>query len=374
MKIALTPFVKLRYADQGAIGHDIGDFLNWIILMRQVNRQFLILLYSKGQLSNSYIPEFWRYFVSPSDRIVFVRVPEHLLIFFKRHNFFNRFRLSRHSGVSGTPHDRHYLEKDFPKFKPSSDLEYLKLKRRLYENSRNKYVLILQRSPDFHGLDSTRDTLITEFLPTIKYLLDEGYTVVRYGRPTTDLLEFVHPRFIDLTTMRFVDPDELTFSIIPNCAFAISSWYGPMELLRYYSVSTIFVNAPPSFRELPRRSSATVLFSRILNIDSGKFLNVSQIFELIKLGINIRDSSILNSMGLQIIQLSSDELCAKIKIYEEALRFNEKIPKIISERFRDSLAKSDTKFGRSFLDYENQLFGKDFLEIGTQFLGHLFND
>lgn len=113
-----------------------------------------------------------------------------------------------------------------------------------------KYLCLLVRDSAylneyFPGRDwsyhSYRDSNIKNYSNGIKYLLDEGYWIIRMGKTTNQKLDISHERLIDYSLSEYKS-DFFDIWLMANCYFCISTGAGLDEVARVFKIPTLYIN------------------------------------------------------------------------------------------------------------------------------------
>lgn len=304
--------LRVAIADINAIGHNIGDSLNFAINTEEdlFFRRGLIF-HSELTHCNSLIPAYQSALAEHFPKTNFVMIPEWCHKFLKQALTFSRSpALSEFSGVSGTFADSAYLT---PKFR--DHLERIVAAGQLEKSSEDGKgdgpgrVVVFLRDSSFRGPDQTRDGNLQNLIPTIQWLLREGWIVSRITKSTVEPLEISHPNFRDLSNENY--NDALPFAEIQRANFAISNWFGPMELLRLFRVPTVFIDVPPSFMEMPKRGSTSILFKNL--VSTGVSDVEGAIIDLIVNQRDPRDESVLGEAGIRLMPCSPGQIKSAVR-------------------------------------------------------------
>ena len=116
----------------------------------------------------------------------------------------------------------------------------------------NKYVCIFQRDSNYlykkEGESqedrSCRDANINTMIPSIKYLIEKGYYVIRVGDHALNKVSFKHKMFIDYPFTKYVS-DFNDIYIVANSSFLIGSTSGICDVATLFDVPRLVVNAVP---------------------------------------------------------------------------------------------------------------------------------
>ena len=305
-----TNILEIIIADQNAIGHNVGDFLNMVFEKNgNVEKRVTILIYNLDSLSNEYILDIWKIIQRHYGGFKLIGIPLWVFKLLCKFVVFSQApSISQYSGCSGTKFDEevifhtkniittelHLRDRD-----AGRELDYLKKKC-------GKVVLILQRDSDFRGADPARDTPVEDFLDSIRYLLDNGFGVVRITKNSSSQVDITHPNLIDIPfTHEYSDLKFIKVFRIAN--YALSNWFGPMEMLRLHGIPTLFVNVPPTFREFPKRNKTFILLSK-MRTKAGLSMNMADFVSFYRGSHSPRDISELSKYGISLERNSSIEI------------------------------------------------------------------
>jgi putative glycosyltransferase (TIGR04372 family) len=314
LKKALNLLSKTKYwevivADQNAIGHNIGDFLNMVFEKYKRTDKKIFLVYNQNSLSNEYILDIWRLIQKNLGGFKLLGIPLWLYKFICKFVVFSkRPSISQYSGCSGTDFDQELIAHtkkiivnglNLQKSDAIDELDDLKQRC-------SKIILILQRDSVFRGADPARDTPVEDLLESISHLLSNGFGVIRITKSSSSQVNIIHPNLIDVPFTH--EYSDLKFIKVFNMAnYALSNWFGPMEMLRLYGVPTLFVNVPPTFREFPKRNKTFILLTK-MRTSAGLSLGVEDFVEYYRSSFSPRDTSALSEHGIYLERNTSREI------------------------------------------------------------------
>jgi putative glycosyltransferase (TIGR04372 family) len=297
-----TKYWEVIVADQNAIGHNVGDFLNMAFeKYKRTDKKRIFLVYNQNSLSNEYILDIWRLIQRNLGGFKLLGIPLWLYRMICKFVVFSKQpSISQYSGCSGTDFDQELIARtkkiminglNLQKSDAIDELDNLKQRC-------SKVILILQRDSIFRGADPARDTPIEDLLESISYLLSNGFGVIRITKSSSSQINIIHPNLIDIPFTH--EYSDLKFIKVFNIAnYALSNWFGPMEMLRLYGVPTLFVNVPPTFREFPKRNKTFILLTKMRN-SVGLSLEVEDFVEYYRSSYSPRDISALSDHGISL--------------------------------------------------------------------------
>ena len=207
------------------------------------------------------------------------------------------------------------------------------------EDPSRPYVVLHVRdagyAPDM-PYHSFRFTPIEAYREGVKFLLDNGYAVVRIGDVASPALDLVNPNYIE--AMRHEAHDKaLDFGLIGGCAFGICTQSGPFSILQSLGRPLLLTNAYPisSWGFLPHELS---IFAHYMRND-GERLSYRDMGHADLMGIPT--ASALEAAGLRVESNSAEEVLAGVK---EMVRFVEEqaAPDLeLQNRFLQATAEFD---------------------------------
>jgi putative glycosyltransferase (TIGR04372 family) len=366
-----TKYWEIIVADQNAIGHNLGDFLN-MVFEKHKNKQKkkTFLIYNRSSLANIYILDIWKVMRKEFGGFELIGIPKWLLKISCKFVVFSKPpSISQYSGCSGTHYDEEFITRTrelisarfYMQMQDSID-EIDDLKERC-----GKLVLILQRDPVFRGADPARDTPIQDLEASIAYLLDAGFGVVRITKISSSKVSYVHPNLIDIPfTHEYTDLKFL--KVFTHADYAVSNWFGPMELLRLFGIPTLFVNVPPTFREFPKRNRTFILLTKMQN-SKGSALGEMEFIQFFSGSHSPRDVSALSDHGIFLSRNSPQEILDALIEFLEFVELPHKADCLRCSNAKRKLMELDTKtrnkgiknFGVGEMEYSNLLSDVDFI-------------
>ena len=186
-----------------------------------------------------------------------------------------------------------------------------------HEIQKDKYVCFLLRTNEYYnsvGLSHRNEKMEfrnvnpTNYLPTIDYLIEKGFKVIRMGKGFTDPFPYYDNNFIDYAISEFRS-DFLDVWLSANCKFFLSCTTGigslpmvfnkPFFLSNWFPVGRMISYAPKSMH-LPRIA--------VLN---DKFLSLK---EMIQTGAIYKiDFNLYSKLGVKILENTSEDILNSTK-------------------------------------------------------------
>lgn len=147
-----------------------------------------------------------------------------------------------------------------------------------------------------------RDSNIDTYIPAIRYLLNEGYWVIRMGKVAHTPLAISHPHLIDYPFINDQD-DILDIYLTVNAKLFISTGSGP-DIIRgiYKDSPTLFVNAVP-LMGLHSWHNMTWVPKHLIWTKTGKYLTLQE-----QLQHTYFEGEQYEANGISMIDLSADEI------------------------------------------------------------------
>ncbi|MEP3113074.1 TIGR04372 family glycosyltransferase [Nisaea sp.] len=186
------------------------------------------------------------------------------------------------------------------------------------ENPSRPYVVLHVRDAgyapemDYH---SFRFTPIEAYREGVRFLLDNGYAVVRIGDVASPALDLTDPNYIE--AMRHEAHDRmLDFGLIGGAAFGICTQSGPFSMFQALGKPFLLTNAYPvsSWGFLPHELS---IFTHYVRDDGGRLSYREMGYANLK---GIATTGALEAAGLRVESNSGEEVLAGVK---EMIRFVE---------------------------------------------------
>jgi putative glycosyltransferase (TIGR04372 family) len=115
-----------------------------------------------------------------------------------------------------------------------------------------KYVCVFQRDSNYLKIKENksqedrdcRDADIDAIIPSIRYLIDKGYYVIRVGSLAKDKVSFQHKMFIDYPFTKYVS-DFNDIYIVANSSFLVGASSGICDVAALFDVPRLVINAVP---------------------------------------------------------------------------------------------------------------------------------
>jgi len=118
-----------------------------------------------------------------------------------------------------------------------------------------KWVVAHAREPGFHpgALHDYRCTSVESYFDSIRFLVKQGYFVLRIGDRSMKRLPELGPQVIDVPFVKNYDFKMDVFAIA-HCQFMISAHSGPCMLARAFNRPCLAVNVPVTYPHIPGES------------------------------------------------------------------------------------------------------------------------
>lgn len=311
--------LQLTVVDIKAVGHNIGDFTNFILAKKR-NTLLKIILFSDNLVSNPYIPEIWENLLSSGSKMV--KVPDSIGKWLSILCKFTHYPgLSEFSGCTGVTTNSSMqnsiscLSREVIGNLKSEDSDAQILKRiSLMKFSGRKICVILNRDPSFRGIDINRDTDIKDLIESIKWLIQDNFIVVRITKVASESIgeDIESDYYFEVTNELY--SDLLFFKIINMSDLALCSWYGPMEVLRLLEIPTFFYNCPMTIREFPKRSQVFLLPRNLLDQFS-RVISIKNIVHHVVEGIDLRSMVDLEKMKFRYEKVDNYKILESLKSF-----------------------------------------------------------
>ena len=180
----------------------------------------------------------------------------------------------------------------------------------------SSYLSVMYPGKDWSYHDY-RDTDLRSYIDSVKYLVDQGYFVIRMGAVVGNPFPFLHPMFIDYACSE-LRTDFLDVFLGANCTFCVSTGTGFDSIPYIFRREILFVNHAP-MRDLHLSSSRFVnLSQQVLDSSSGEFLSLKQTLEIDEADFMLIGSN--KHPNLKLIQNTDVQILEAVK--EVDLRLN----------------------------------------------------
>lgn len=139
------------------------------------------------------------------------------------------------------------------------------LKKNFLNKIKNKYICIHVRDNKFREdvkRREYRNSNINNYIQTIKFLIKNGYTVVRMGSPNSNKINFKHKNFIDYSNIKFKN-DILDLYLIKNCYFFIGTQSGIYDVARLFNKPILITNMVNLFSSYCMEKSTRGIFKTV---------------------------------------------------------------------------------------------------------------
>ena len=176
-----------------------------------------------------------------------------------------------------------------------------------------KYVCIHVRNTNYRkdkNRRSYRNSKIHNYLTTIKFLIAEGYYVVRLGDTQTDEINYSHKRFIDHGKSRF-SGGIMDLYLIKNSSFLICTQSGIYDTARLFQKPILITNMVSLFSSYTPSENSRGIFKTIkLNgkkLDIKNYTNLP-FYEYLSDYTNARDIQMIENTPQEIKKATKEFL------------------------------------------------------------------
>jgi putative glycosyltransferase (TIGR04372 family) len=205
-----------------------------------------------------------------------------------------------------------------------------------YWNDENKFV------------ENTRNSSIEKLIPTIDYLINKGYWVIRIGRSHNDSyskLNFNSDMYVDYSTSKKIS-DEIDIMLIKECELFVGSNSGISNVQLLFNTKMILLNWSPAGLGPPYLNCQYILKKYIKN---GKVIPFNSIKKDILL---CEDIEVLKSNGYTLEENNAEEI--KELIYNTVT--NNQISSTDQSNYSFIITKGRSTINQKWIDDNSELF------------------
>ncbi len=216
------------------------------------------------------------------------------------------------------------------------------LVRKLRIDTDRPIVVLHIREHGYHKLQvqDFRNVGVRNYVPAIRHLIEEGYTVVRIGSRHMPSLRGAVPGLLELPFLDGYDPC-LDAYFLERCRFMISSQSGPCSLARALGKPNLVVNAVYHHTMLPEHNELFV-FKRYRDT-RGEPLGVE---ELLARGCHLFDRTLhFQQAGVNLEDATADEILAATEEMLAGLDEPDRADSPTQAAFRDLMTEYAAKSG-----------------------------
>jgi putative glycosyltransferase (TIGR04372 family) len=219
------------------------------------------------------------------------------------------------------------------------------------------YLEQQQPNIDF-SYHSMRDASLENYVPAIKFLANNGYTIVRLGHATNQRLSIDIPGFIDACNDT---SDLMELVLYDKCEFFLGTNSGPLAISAMLDKPTLLVNCAPAvlFYAKFGRCIYKTLWKNKKMVDFDKICKGLTIDKVTNIKVrDCYDSHLLSKNGFEYIEnTSSDILDAVIEFHKDLVTFKngEAILGPMQRRFLAKVPKNTGAYNGSTIPTESFL-------------------
>ena len=198
----------------------------------------------------------------------------------------------------------------------------------------SKFVCLHVRDSGFKndaGRRYYRNADIDNYIPAIKMLIAEGFSVIRIGDKSMQKCNFTHDKFIQLFEMKS-DVALLELLVVQHCEFYIGMQSGPYDLALLFQKPILLLNMYACFFWGPMKQIDRGLLKKIIIKDIGEVNSLSKRFNL---PFRFNDiSNVFKTEEVIFIENSPSEVLTATKLFynDYLLGFSNESESIVSNR------------------------------------------
>jgi len=182
--------------------------------------------------------------------------------------------------------------------------ESLKILNNLGLSSDKKFIGLHIRN--IGGKYFLRNQSVDTYLPAIKYVISQGFQVIRIGNPSDDVIPPLNG-FIDLTKNQKI-LNKLDAYILANCEFFIGTNSGPANIPQIFGVPTLFTNMTSLGKNIFTSSPGSKYIPKTFINSKNKKLSLSQILSNPVTGYSELNFHNMKKFGFKYQNNSSDDI------------------------------------------------------------------
>ena len=120
-----------------------------------------------------------------------------------------------------------------------------------------------------------RNSDINNYIESIKYLINQGYYVIRMGSPDSRKINFNHKKFLEYSKSDMKE-DIMDFYLIKKCAFYIGTQSGILEIAYMFNKPVLTTNMCGLYDSFPRKKIDRGIFKKIYYRDNQNYLDIQR--------------------------------------------------------------------------------------------------
>ena len=151
-----------------------------------------------------------------------------------------------------------------------------------------------------------RNQSIETYLPAIKFIISQGFQVIRIGNPSDDVIPSLDG-FIDLTKNQNLS-NKLDAYILANCEFFIGTSSGPANIPQIFGIPTLFTNMTSLGKNILTSTPGSRYIPKTFINSKNKKLSLSQILSNPITGYSELDFYNMKKYGFGYQNNSADDI------------------------------------------------------------------
>ena len=156
-----------------------------------------------------------------------------------------------------------------------------------------------------------RNQSIETYLPAIKFIISQGFQVIRIGNPSDDVMPPLDG-LIDLTKKQNI-ANKLDAYILANCEFFIGTNSGPASIPQIFAIPTLFTNMTSLGKNILTSIPGSKYIPKTFMNSKNEKLSLSQVLSHPVTGFSELDSYNMNKYGFGYQNNSADDILLGVR-------------------------------------------------------------
>jgi putative glycosyltransferase (TIGR04372 family) len=204
--------------------------------------------------------------------------------------------------------------------------------------------------------DHLRNAALQSYIPAIRYLVNNGYSVVRLG--STSMSKMVtFPNFLDLTTLPNAKQN-LHAYIFSKSSFFIGTNSGPASIPMLFNVPTLHTNSTSLAKNVLTQVPGSIYLPKNYFKIDGERMSLQQLFSSF-LGYSEQNKNLLKNHGIRLVDNSEEEILYAVQEIEEKIK-TQGVTETLNQRVKELQREHETigygNFSESYLKMNESWF------------------
>ena len=284
--LTLSLFIQIRFGrlNSERLGHYVFESLLYLHKKKEDKKKSIDIFYNQKKVCNKYFYKLLKLQINFVPFFIGSKVEIISNFFFKEKNPF----LVPRPEYSDRDLDGYFYKNKIKFNIPQDDIvKGIEILKEMGLKKNDKYICLAVRDSNYLNKNfpdkdwnyhNFRNCNIENFIPTIKFLIKKGYTVIRVGKDPEKKLNINIKKFIDYPFTKYAS-DFMDVFLPFYCHFYISTGFGADSLAGIKTKPILYVSYSPLGYINSFQKKSLCIFKKYFSKNTKKYLSVKQIMK-----------------------------------------------------------------------------------------------